>query len=124
VPNPCVIEKLSEITTQSIAFPQQERSVKTCKIRGEPTFYESSNSSSDGIEEIVPISLRFIQGHQILITSDITPEPDSLIGKILSIIECSRVVEVPYRSNPYSAGQHLPHWPLPLRISDVKEQVA
>jgi hypothetical protein len=124
VPNPCVIEQLSEISTQSIAFPQQERAVKTSKIRGEPTVYESPNSGAAGIEEIVPISLRFIQGHQIHITSHITPEPDSLIGKILSIIECPRVVEVPYGSNSDSAGQHLPHWPLPLTIPDVKEQIA
>jgi hypothetical protein len=47
-----------------------------------------------------------------------------LIGKILSIIECPRVVEVSYRSDPDSADQLLPHWPLFLAISDVKEQVA
>jgi hypothetical protein len=124
VSNSCVIEQLPEISTQSIALPQQERSVKTSKVGGEPTVNEGPNSAAAGIEEIVPISLRFIQGHQIHVTSHITSKPDSLIGKKLSIIKCPRVVEVPYGSDPDSAGQHLPHWPSPLTLPDDKEQVA
>jgi len=118
------MEQFSEVSTQSITFPQQERSVKTSKIRGEPTVYESPDSSASDIEEIVPISLRFVQGHQIHVTGHITPKPDCLIGKMLSVIECPRVVEVPYRSDPNSGGQPLSYWPLFLTISDVKEQVA
>jgi hypothetical protein len=124
VSNPGVIEQLSQVGTQSIAFSQQEGSVKTSKIRGKPMFYESSNFVTGGIEEIVAIPLRLVQGHQIHITSNITPEPDSFIGKILSIIESPWVVEVPYRSDPDSADDRLPHWPLPLTSSDVAEQVA
>jgi hypothetical protein len=124
VSNSCIIEQFSEISTQSIAFPQQDRSVKTGKIRGEPTVYESPDSSASDIEEIVPISLRFVQRHQIHITAHITPEPDCSIGKMLSVIECPRVVEVPYRSDANSTGQPLSYWPLFLTISDVKKEVA
>jgi hypothetical protein len=124
VSNPGAIEQFAEVSTESIAFPQQKRSIEASMSRGKPTVYESPDSGTKDIEEIVEISLRLIKGHQIHITSHITPEPYPLMGKILSVIECPRVVEVPYRSYPDSAGQGLPHWPLPLTISDVKEQIA
>jgi hypothetical protein len=124
VSNSSFIEQFSEVTTQGIAFSQQERSIKTRKLLGEPTVDEVPNSSAGGMEEIIPVVLGFAQWHQIHITAHITPEPDSLIGKMLSVTESSWIVEVPYRSEPNSAGQPLSHWPLLLTISTVKEQIA
>jgi hypothetical protein len=124
VSNSCVVEKFSEVNTQRIAFPQQERSIETRKIGREPSVYESPYFSATGMEERIPVLLRFFQGYQIHITAHITPEPDFLIGKMLSVIECSWVVKVPCRSESNSASQPLSHRPLFLTISNGKEQVA